>query len=726
MPEKESLTDKVKRLMQQTEKIRNIGIIAHIDHGKTTTADNLLAGCGMLSEEKAGKALVLDFEEIEQERQMTVKASNVNMVYERPNGEEYLINLIDTPGHVDFGGHVTRAIRSIDGAIVVVDSVEGARPQTEMTLRQALQNNVKPVLYINKIDRLVNELKLDPKAMQEWLTKIINQINNLIKSYAREEYKQKWQVSVQNETVAFGASLDNWAISISTIKETGIGFQQVYEAYKQNDKDKIKELSKKSPVYRALLEMVVKNLPNPKEAQRYRIPIIWKGDLNSQEGKSLLECDSNGTLMISLNSIEVDPQAGEIAVCRIFSGKVKKGQDIYLINNKQQSKAQLLYIWKGAHKFQIEEAVAGNIIGIGGLKDAFAGETISSSSNVEPFEPIKHILEPVMVKAIEPKDPKDLPKLTQALHDLAISDITLKITTNQQTGEILIAGLGPLHLEIVEDNLRRKYNLDIITSPPIVVYKEGITKKTQEFEGKSPNKHNKLYVHLEPLSENILKILREEEVPRGRIKNIPEGIKKELIEAGMTNDEIKRIVDITGNNIFIDNTRGILHIGEIIEMCAQAFEEVMKGAPQCREEAEGVLVSLDDAVLHEDAIHRGPAQIIPAMKDAIIAAFLSAGPILLEPIQIIRIDAPSAYINSITALVQSKRGTVENVEEELGNVAITIKIPVAETFNLADEIRSVTEGRGSFSLIGGELKKLPDSLYQSVVKSIRERKGLQT
>ncbi|MCW1293748.1 MAG: elongation factor EF-2, partial [Candidatus Rehaiarchaeum fermentans] len=189
---------------------------------------------------------------------------------------------------------------------------------------------------------------------------------------------------------------------------------------------------------------------------------------------------------------------------------------------------------------------------------------------------------------------------------------------------------------------------------------------------------------------------------------------------------IKRIVDITGNNIFIDNTRGILHIGEIIEMCAQAFEEVMKGAPQCREEAEGVLVSLDDAVLHEDAIHRGPAQIIPAMKDAIIAAFLSAGPILLEPIQIIRIDAPSAYINSITALVQSKRGTVENVEEELGNVAITIKIPVAETFNLADEIRSVTEGRGSFSLVGSELKKLPDSLYQSVVKSIRERKGLQT
>ncbi|MEM3828634.1 MAG: GTP-binding protein, partial [Conexivisphaerales archaeon] len=224
MPDKESLTDKVRRLMQNTERIRNIGIIAHIDHGKTTTADGLLAGCGMLSEEKAGKTLVLDFEEIEQERQMTVKASNVNMVYQRANGDEYLINLIDTPGHVDFGGHVTRAIRAIDGAIVVVDSVEGARPQTEMTLRQALQNNVRPVLYINKIDRLVNELKLEPKAMQEWLAKIISQINGLIKLYARGEYKEKWQVNVQSETVAFGASLDNWAISISTIKETGMGF----------------------------------------------------------------------------------------------------------------------------------------------------------------------------------------------------------------------------------------------------------------------------------------------------------------------------------------------------------------------------------------------------------------------------------------------------------------------------------------------------------------------
>jgi elongation factor 2 len=724
MPEKESLTEKVMRLMKVPERIRNIGIIAHVDHGKTTTADGLLAGCGMLSEEKAGKVLVLDSEEIEQERQMTVKASNVNMVYNRGENDEYLVNLIDTPGHVDFGGHVTRAIRAIDGAIVVVDAVEGARPQTEMTLKQALQNNVRPVLYINKIDRLVTELKLEPKAMQEWLTKIIAQINTLIKTYANPEFKEKWLVSPEKNSVAFGASRDNWAISIKSMKETGVGFQQVYEAYKTLDQEKIRELSKKSPVYKTLLEMVIEHIPPPFEAQKYRIPIIWKGDLNSEIGKSLLSCDPNGPLMISVTSIEVDPQAGEIAVCRVFSGKIKKGQDVYLVNQGQLNKAQLLYIWKGPHKFAIDEGLAGNIIGIAGLKNVVAGETISSMPNVEPFEPIKHILEPVMIKAIEPQNPKDLPRLTEALRDLATADITLKVKINQQTGQILIAGLGPLHLEIVEDALKRKYGIPVITSPPIVVYKESITKKSQVFEGKSPNKHNKFYIHIEPLPDEVLKLLREEDIPRGRIRELSEPVKKKLMEAGMSNDEIKRIVDIYNNNMFIDNTRGILHIGEVIEMCAQAFEEVIAGGPQCREEVEGVKVVLDDAVLHEDAIHRGPAQVIPAVKDAIIQAFMSADPILLEPIQIIRIDVPPEYASTIATLIQSKRGEVESMSEELGNEVIIAKIPVAETFNLADEIRSASEGKGSFSLVGEELRRLPPQLYQQVVKEIRERKGL--
>ncbi|MDK2917155.1 MAG: elongation factor 2, partial [Euryarchaeota archaeon] len=174
------MVERVTELMDKPERIRNIGIVAHIDHGKTTLSDNLLAGAGMISEELAGKQLFMDSDEEEQARGITIDASNVSMVHEY-DGNEYLINMIDTPGHVDFGGDVTRAMRAVDGAVVVVDAVEGTMPQTETVLRQALKEGVRPVLFINKVDRLVNELKVDEQEMQIRLAKVIDKVNKLIK-----------------------------------------------------------------------------------------------------------------------------------------------------------------------------------------------------------------------------------------------------------------------------------------------------------------------------------------------------------------------------------------------------------------------------------------------------------------------------------------------------------------------------------------------------------------
>jgi elongation factor 2 len=725
MPEKESLTEKVVRLMSQQARIRNMGVIAHIDHGKTTTCDSLLAGCGMLSEEKAGKQLYLDSEKIEQERQMTVKSSNVNMVYERAEGDEYLINLIDTPGHVDFGGHVTRAVRAIDGAIVVMDSVEGVMPQTEMVLKQALKDKVKPILYINKIDRLITELRFSPEEMQKHLIKLIIQINNFIKDLAPPEMREKWQVSVQNNTVAFGASRENWALSFKRMKETGLSFKDIYDAYTSSDmKERVKELSRKTPVYKVLLEMVIEHLPNPLDAQKYRIPVIWHGDVQTPTGTSLLNCDVNGELMISVTNIEIDPQAGEIAVGRIFSGKVTKGQDVFLVNNKQINKIQQIYIWKGPQKFQVEGANAGNQIGMAGLKNIIAGETLSSLQDVTPFEPVKHILQPVMVKAIEPKNPKDLPKLVQALRELEVYDITLKVSINRDTGENLIAGLGNLHLEIVEDKLRRTYGIDIVSSQPIVVYKESVSAKSPMVEGKSPNKHNRFYVYVEPLSPEISSVIENGDIQNGKVKSLtPDQIDK-FIEAGMQREEVKRIAAFYGGNMFVEATRGVIHIGEVIEMCIEAFNDVMKTGPQAKEEVRGVKVTLSDTVLHEDAIHRGPAQVIPAVRDAIKDAVMAASPILLEPIQMIRIDMPMAFLSNISALVQSKRGIIQDIKEEQDKVAVMAELPVSSSFDFTNELRSGTEGRGSWSLSGQTFKKLPKELYTQILKQIRERKGL--
>ncbi len=655
---------------------------------------------------------------------MTVKSSNVNMVYELKEGDEYLINLIDTPGHVDFGGHVTRAIRAIDGAVVVMDAVEGVMPQTEMVLKQALRDKVKPILYINKIDRLITELRFSPEEMQKHLIALIVQINSFIKDLAPEEMKEKWQVNVQNNTVAFGASRDNWALSTDTMKETGLSFKDVYDAYTSSDKEKIKELTKRSPVHKVILNMVIQQLPNPAEAQKYRIPIIWHGDLDSPTGKSLLACDINGPLMVSVTNIEMDPQAGEVAVGRIFSGKMTKGEDVFLVNSKQVNKLQQIYIWKGPHKFQVESATAGNQIGMAGLKNIIAGETLSSIQDVTPFEPVRHILQPVMVKAIEPRNPKDLPKLIQALRDIEIADITLKVSINHETGENLIAGLGTLHLEIVEDKLRRDYGIDIVASQPIVVYKESITSRSPVMEGKSPNKHNRFYLYVEPTTQAIDDAMEELEISTGRVKSIPSEQLNRLMAAGMTREEIKSIAAFYGNNMFIDATRGVIHIGEVIEMCMEAFNDVMKAGPQAREEVRSVKVVLTDTILHEDAIHRGPAQVIPAVREAIKDAMLAANPSLLEPIQIIRVDLPMSFLSGVSALIQSKRGIIDDIKEEADKAVMMADLPVAASFDFTNELRSNTEGRGSWSLSGEKFKNVPKELYPQVLKQIRDRKGL--
>ncbi|HNS25003.1 MAG TPA: GTP-binding protein, partial [Methanobacteriaceae archaeon] len=268
MSRRTKMINKIKELMYRPEYIRNIGIVAHIDHGKTTLSDNLLAGAGMISAELAGDQLYLDFDEQEQARGITIDAANVSMVH-KYHDNEYLINLIDTPGHVDFGGDVTRAMRAVDGAVVVVCAVEGIMPQTETVLRQALKENVRPVLFINKVDRLINELKLDPEELQQRFIKVIANANKLIKNMAPEELKKKWQVRVEDGSVAFGSAYHNWAINIKLMQETGINFKDILE-YCNNDNQK--ELAQQAPLSDVLLGMVVEHLPSPDIAQKYRVP----------------------------------------------------------------------------------------------------------------------------------------------------------------------------------------------------------------------------------------------------------------------------------------------------------------------------------------------------------------------------------------------------------------------------------------------------------------------
>jgi len=715
-----TITEKVLELMKQPEQIRNIGICAHIDHGKTTLSDNLLAGAGMISEELAGRQLYLDFDEQEQARGITINAANVSMIHE-VEGKEYLINLIDTPGHVDFGGDVTRAMRAVDGTIVVACAVEGVMPQTETVLRQALRECVKPVLFINKVDRLIRELKLTPEQIQERFVKIITGVNKLIKSLAPKEFKDKWLVNVQDGSVAFGSAFHKWAVSIPMMKKKGVTFKDIIAAYETEDE--WKKLCAKIPLHEAVLDMVVKHLPDPKSAQPYRIRKIWHGDYESPVGKSLINCDPNGPAVLVVTKVIKDPQAGDIATGRLFSGKISKGTELILAQQKSRAKVQQVYIYKGPQRILIDEALAGNIIGVGGLKGISSGET-ASSVEMTPFESIKHLFEPVVTKAIEAKNPKDLPKLIEVLKQIAREDNTIKVEINEETGENLMSGLGELHLEIWEYRIKKDKGIDIVSSPPIVVYRETITKQYGPVEGKSPNKHNKLYVVVEPLEKGVYEAIRAGEIPEMRLKRRKKDIEEALMAAGMDKEEARRVVDIYKGNVLIDATRGIIHIGEIIEMVMQAFEEVCSSGPLAKEPCYGLKVKLVDAKLHEDSIHRGPGQIIPAMRQALMNAMLLAGVSLFEPVQTIRIDAPMEYLGAISKLIQGRRGQLLDTIQEGEHLTIKAKIPVAEIFGFTSALRSATAGRGAWFLVDQAFERLPSDLQEPIVRRIRKRKGL--
>src|SRR5208337_1236296 len=397
--------ERVVELMKDPKHIRNIGIVAHIDHGKTTLSDNLLAGAGIISEELAGKQLFMDSDAEEQARGITIDASNVSMVHEVA-GQEYLINLIDTPGHVDFGGDVTRAMRAVDGAVVVVDAVEGTMPQTETVLRQALKENVKPILFINKVDRLVNELKLDPQAMMGKFVNLINHVNKLIKGMSEKKFNEGWKVKVDDGSVAFGSALYNWALSVPQMEKTKITFKDVYE-YCANNKQK--DLADRSPLHEIVLNMVITHLPNPLQAQKQRVPVIWHGDKNSDEGKAMLSCDQHGPVGLMVTDISIDPHAGEVATGRLFSGSLERGQELAISGMPNKNRIQQVGIFMGAERIEVERIPAGNIAAVTGLRDAIVGSTVSSLKGIAPFESIKHASEPVVTVAVEAKNMKDLP-----------------------------------------------------------------------------------------------------------------------------------------------------------------------------------------------------------------------------------------------------------------------------------------------------------------------------
>jgi len=719
---KRKMVQEVLKIMKSKERIRNIGIIAHIDHGKTTLTDSLLAGAGLLSLSLAGQVRALDYLEEEQRRGITIKTANISLLYEWRN-DSYVVNLIDTPGHVDFSGRVTRALRAIDGVMVVVDAVEEIMVQTETVTRQALEERVKPILFINKVDRLIRELKLSPEKIREKFERIIRNFNNLIENFGEGPFKKRWKVKPENETVIFGSALHKWGFTIPSINKSGLKFKDIIKYYQEG---KINQLQDLFPLHEAILSAIVKNLPNPKAAQKYRIPKIWHGNLESEVGQAMLNCDDKGPLTLCITKIIIDPHAKLVATGRIFSGIIREGQEVYLMNARKPHRIQQVGMYMGAIREIVKEIPAGNIGAIIGPEELKSGETIVElgyETKMAPFEEIKYITEPVVTLTIEPQKPQYLQKMLESMKKLSIQDPNLSVSINEETGEYLLSGIGELHLEIAIKELE-KLGLEIITSKPIVVYRETIKTKGGPVFVDSINELNSVTLVVEPLEEEILNVLLEK-IP------IREEEDKKIIRV-LTRKMKQYLKDV--NKIWGIEKHGnlLIYTGQENEEILAAKNSVVTGfkwacesGPLCGEPLRGLKVIILELNVHKSPEMRDPSQIIPMIRNAVFKAILSDTPTILEPIYEVQIRTPPETVGNVLGVLTQRRSNILSVEQRGFDALITAAIPVKESFGLATELRSKTSGRAFWQMQFSNWEEPPETVAKRIIKEIKERKGIK-
>jgi elongation factor 2 len=686
------------RLMSEKERIRNVGIVAHIDHGKTTLTDSLLAEAGLLSWQVAGSARALDYLEQEQKRGITIKTANISLLHET-EGRPYVINVIDTPGHVDFTGKVTRALRATDGVIVVVDAVEEIMAQTETVTRQALEERVRPVLFINKVDRLITELRLDSDQIQKKLTHMVADFNMLIETYGEPDFKEKWKVDPAKGTVAFGSALHKWGFTLEKVKRRGTTLDDIVGEYRRAN---YQALSKPLPLYAVILDMTVVNCPSPVEAQKYRIPKIWGGNLASTMGKALVACDDSGPTTMCITNVQIDPNSGPIATGRLFSGSLRKDDRVYLVRARAECEVRQVFMYMSSFREVVEGIPAGNLAALSGLDSARAGETVVDEAyrqDAVPFETMKYVSEPVITVALEPRNPKDLPRLRDALNRLVVEDPNLAVRVDDKTGEYLLSGMGELHLETSLTFLKDySGNFEMMASNPTSDYRESVSAKGQVALAKSPDKRNSFRVQVEPAN------LAEQQTA-----------KESKMSVWAVDDQ---------GNILIDHTEDSSIPSGARDSIVSGFQWACRTGPLCEQPMRNLRATLIEAKIQEKGGPSEPKQIMRTVSRAILGSSLTAKPTLLEPIYKIQLFTPTQWFGKCTNILISRRGKVQATENKGTMTLITGYIPVAETFDLSAEIRFSTSGRVFWQNSFDHWERVPEKLAKEIIRKIRTTRGL--
>lgn len=726
--------DEIKGMMEELplEQRRIFSIVAHINHGKTTATDHLLARAGMMSKELAGEERETDYDEEEQERMITIFTSVVNLLYKH-NDKEYLFTLNDTPGHISFTGEVSRAIRASDGICLLVDAVEGVMTQTETNLLLSLQEGAKPILYINKVDRLISELRYTPQEFANKVDKIVRETNELIKKNAPKDIAEDWTISFSEGSVAFGSALDGWGVNRSILEENfdslKEGIQEVFKRYKNNDVEWLKE---NFPLHQAILEMVVDHLPDPKTAQKRKVESIWTGDKEAaaEAYKAMQEVDENGPLIGMVTKIFVDPKNFRTTqIGRIWSGSLHKDEDLYLLSGGYSVRPKRVGFMEITELIDSKRIPAGNMFATTGFSVP-AGESFVSKKFKEKndglidrgklaFEPIPYASEPVVRRRIKPKNPQQIDKLGKVAELWVKADPTSEFHFDEETETYELMGIDPLQIEVLTRRIRQKVPIEV--GEPVTVYRERINRQGVEVETKSANGHNRIELYVEPIEEDLIAALKEEEIRMSQGEKIRANILRD--EFGWATKHARGVIAINGSNILVNAMKGVQRFRRIKDYVISTFANFVNNSILAKEPAQGVKVVLTDAKIHEDPRHTQMNQIGPMTYSGIALSFLSAEPSLYEPILKTNIKVPQPYMGDVNSIIQKKRGKILETNMKREKVEIVAHIPASETIGLAERLRSASEGRAFFGYEHSGWEEVPEDLVKDVILKIRERKG---
>lgn len=679
------------------EKIRNIGIIAHIDAGKTTTTERILYYTGKthrIGDIDEGNTQ-MDWMAQERERGITIQSAATTCFW-----KDHRINIIDTPGHVDFTAEVERSLRVLDGGVVVLDGSQGVEPQSETVFRQAQKYDVPLLFFINKLDKVGGDFYMSLNSISEKLTKkglavqlpiglendfkgVIDLVEMKAYGFEGDDGSNVIEFEIPDEMIEDAKKYRS--LLVEKIAESDDALIEKYLSGEDLTIEEIKiglrKLTVKAEVYpvfcgaslsnkgvQKLLDGVVEYLPSPKD-----VPDIVGVDVESGEQVSL-KPDENGPFAALAFKIQTDPYVGRLTYFRVYSGKVNAGSYVYNSTSGKKERLGRILLMHANHREEIKEALAGEIVAGVGL-EASTGDTLCSEDNKVLLEKIS-FSEPVIGIVIEPKTKADRDKMSQVVKKFLEEDPTLQIKTNIETGQTLLYGMGELHLDIVVDRMRREFNLEINTGKPQVAYRETI-RNAVEKEGKyirqsgGRGQYGHVVIKLEPLG-------------RG------EGIK------------------------FVDKIVGGVIPKEYIPAVEKGVKEAAESGVIAGYPLVDFQVTLFDGSFHE--VDSSEMAFKMATIEAMREAQKAADTFLLEPIMKVEVITPEEFMGDVIGNLSSKRGKIESTEQKGNARIISAKVPLAEMFGYATELRGLTQGRASFIMEPSHYEEVPTNIAEGLAK----------